>query len=116
MRDLVRIGFEDDDKPYEPYALADGTPAGEVKLIRKRDDEGRTLFVGFYRCEQPVAGVQDYADTNDAMWILSGEARVWTDDGEEHHLVPGSFAVFRRGQKTRFEQSANFKKFFVMSQ
>jgi uncharacterized cupin superfamily protein len=116
MRDLARSAIEDDATPYEPYALPDGTPAGEVKLIRKRDDEGRTLFVGLYRCEHPVAGEHDYADVNDAVWILEGEARVWTADGEELHLTPGSFAVFRKGQRTRYEQSANFKKFFVMSQ
>jgi hypothetical protein len=41
---------------------------------------------------------------------------VWTSEGEELHLVPGSFAAFRKGQTVRFEQSAGFKKFFVMSQ
>jgi uncharacterized cupin superfamily protein len=116
MRDLARVAIEEDERAYEPYALADGTPAGEVKLIRTRDDEGRALLVGLYRCEHAVAGEQDYADTNDAMWILEGEARVWTSDGEELHLVPGSFAAFRKGQSVRFEQSAGFKKFFVMSQ
>ena len=116
MKVLARSAIEDDETPYEPYTLDDGTPAGEVKLIRKRDDEGRTLFVGLYRCEHPVKGEHDYGDVNDAMWILEGEARVWTEDGEEHHLTPGSFAVFRKGQIARFEQSANFKKFFVMSQ
>jgi uncharacterized cupin superfamily protein len=116
MRELARIAIEEDDGAYEPYALADGTPAGEVKLIRKRDDEGRTLFVGLYRCAYAVAGEQDYSDTNDAMWILAGEARVWTSDGDELHLAPGSFAAFRKGQTVRFEQSAGFKKFFVMSQ
>jgi uncharacterized cupin superfamily protein len=115
MRDLARVAFEEDEGTYEPYALADGTPAGEVKLIRKRDDDGRALLVGFYRCEYAVAGEQDYNETNDAMWILEGEAHVWLSDGAEVHLVPGSFAAFRRGQTVRFEQSAGFKKFFVMT-
>jgi uncharacterized cupin superfamily protein len=109
MRDLARVAVEEDEGAYEPYALADGTPAGEVKFIRKRDDEGRALFVGLYRCEHAVAGVQDYSDTNDAMWILEGEVRAWTSDGEQLHLVPGSFAAFRKGQTVRFEQSAGFK-------
>jgi uncharacterized cupin superfamily protein len=113
MKDIARV-FDEEAAEYVPYALKDGTPAGEIALLRKRDHENKTLFVGFYRCDHVVEGVEEY-EVNDSMYILAGEVHVTAADGTEFHLKPGDAATFRCGERVTYRQEAGFKKFFVQS-
>jgi uncharacterized cupin superfamily protein len=113
MRDLVRA-FDEGTAAFEPYTK-DGKPAGEIALLRQRNTENQTLFVGLYRCPHAFEGVEEY-EYNDSMYILDGAVDVQASDGSEYHLEPGDMATFAKGQRVTFQQSAGFKKFFVMSE
>ena len=114
MRDLARV-FDEDSADFKPYALHDGTPAGEVALIRQRNTDNKTLFVGMYRCPHTIESTETY-EYNDSLYVLAGEVWLTTADGVEHHLKPGDMATVAKGQTATFRQSAGFKKFFVMSE
>jgi uncharacterized cupin superfamily protein len=113
MKEPIRIAAEAE-LSWEPYALTDGTPAGEVALLRKRNTENQTLFVGMYQCPYEVRGTQTY-ETNDSMFVLEGEVWITNSDGVERHFGPGSLVSIAKGETATFRQGAGFKKFFVES-
>lgn len=114
MKEPIRIASEDE-LSWEPYALSDGTPAGEVGLLRRRNTENQPLFVGMYHCPYELQGTQFY-ETNDSMLVLEGEVWITTSDGVERHFGPGSLVSIAKGETATFRQSPGFKKFFVESQ
>ena len=114
MKEPIRISSQDD-LTWSPYKLADGTPAGEVALLRKRNTDNEDLFVGMYRCEHELTGTEVYA-RNDSMFILEGEVWITTSDGVERYFGAGDLVCVAKGETTAFRQSAGFKKFFVQSE
>ena len=113
MKEPIRISSQGE-LTFAPYALRDGTPAGEVALLRKRNTDNDTLFVGIYRCEHPVEGTEFY-ENNDSMLVLEGEVWLTTSDGVEHHFGAGDLVSVAKGETATYRQSAGFKKFFVAS-
>jgi uncharacterized cupin superfamily protein len=116
MRDAARL-VDEANASFTPYTLSDGTPAGEIALLRQRNTENQTLFVGIYRCPQPIEGANEPYHHNDSFFVLSGELAVTLEDGSEHVFRAGDMGTVAKGQTAvGFRQSADFKKFFVMSE
>ena len=113
MKEPIRIASEDE-LSWEPYVLSDGTPAGEIALLRKRNTENQTLFVGMYHCAHELQGTHVY-ETEDSMLVLEGEVWITMSDGVERHFGPGSLVSAAKGETATFRQSPGFKKFFVES-
>ena len=101
---------------FTPYALHDGTPAGEIALLRQRNTDNEDLFVGLYHCPEPLEGTDLPYPHNESFLVLSGEASVTLSDGEQRTFKPGDLVTIAKGETaSEFRQSPGFKKFFVLS-
>jgi uncharacterized cupin superfamily protein len=114
MKEPIRILSQEQLK-WEPYTLGDGTPAGQVGLLRRRDTKNEPLYVGIYHCDHEVVGTETY-ERNDSMFVLEGEVWITASDGVERHFGVGDLVSVAKGETASFRQSAGFKKFFVASE
>lgn len=115
MRDPARQVGEDE-ATFGPYALHDGTPAGEIALLRQRNTDNKDLFVGLYHCEEPIEGIDLPYPHNESFYVLNGEASVTLSDGIERTFRPGDLVTIAKGETaSTWRQGPGFKKFFVLS-
>src|SRR5690349_21245035 len=115
MRDGVRQVSEAAAK-WTAYALEDGTPAGEIALIRQRNTDNEDLFVGLYHCADELAGENLPYPHNESFIVLDGEASITLADGVERVFKSGDPVTIAKGETAvSFRQSPGFRKFFVLS-
>lgn len=115
MKEAVRQVSQEEAK-WAPYALEDGTPAGELALLRQRNTENEDLFVGLYQCPHELVGTDLPYPHNESFLVLDGEASITLEDGEERVFRTGDLVTIAKGQTAvQFRQSPGFKKFFVLS-
>jgi mannose-6-phosphate isomerase-like protein (cupin superfamily) len=70
--------------------------------------EGRPFRSGFVIAE-PEQNVVDEDPVDGAIFVLEGEARVETADGESIVLGPGDFVSFEKGIRQTWEIVSRFK-------
>jgi uncharacterized cupin superfamily protein len=115
MRDGVRQVSEEG-ATFRPYALDDGTPAGEISLLRQRNTDNEDLFVGLYHCPGALEGTDLPYPHNESFIVLAGEASITLSDGVERRFKVGDLVTIAKGETAaQFWQSPGFKKFFVLS-
>ena len=115
MRDGVRQVSEAA-AAWSPYDLEDGTPAGEIALLRQRNTDNEDLFVGLYHCAEELEGKDLDYPHNESFIVLHGEASITLSDGVEHVFKTGDLVTIAKGETAvAFRQSPGFKKFFVLS-
>jgi len=101
---------------FTPYTLHDGTPAGEIALLRQRSTEDKALFVGLYQCAETLEGTDLPYPHNESFFVLAGEVSIRLTDGIERTFRAGDLVTIAKGETgMEFRQSPGFKKFFVLS-
>lgn len=115
MRDGVRQ-LSEAAATWLPYALEDGTPAGEIALLRQRNTDDEDLLVGLYHCAEELQGTGLPYPHNESFIVLDGEASITLSDGVDHVFTTGDLVTIAKGETAvAFRQSPGFKKFFVLS-
>ncbi|MFM9695020.1 cupin domain-containing protein [Streptomyces europaeiscabiei] len=100
------------ERGYVPF-LVEGRETGELSEVRGRED----VRTGVFRLAEGVypdrTAVPYLFEADEYVWIIEGEVRVKTEDGEELVLRPGDSAFFRRGSESTWTFHAPFRKFSV---
>ena len=99
---LLRTNVEADAyEPLQPYNE-------RFHYLTRIGEAGRPFRAGFVIAE-PQTDVVDEDPVDGAIFVLEGEARVETVDGEVIVLKPGDFVSFERGVKQTWEIVTRFK-------
>jgi uncharacterized cupin superfamily protein len=98
---------------WEPMVVNDRS-IGEVKWLRREEDEGRLLLVGLWRSLIDIE--YDYVfEAEESYFVLEGEQRLRLASGREVVTASGDAGTFQKGLSCQASVAAPFLEFFVIN-